>query len=165
MLSHLSIQCYSTHKVGWVFVLYSSALVHVSGVLVGGYCTCIGGYWWLGIVHYRWVSVGGFCTLEHFGAVEVWRGIHHCQRQIKLNGQKLANQPYSPPSSSKIQKRSSSILQLQLAAKLSKDSNHPPTGLSLTYRLKVSGRVKMTSDKQVKSVKPVATRMTFMEVG
>ena len=152
MLSHLSIPCYSTHKVGWVFVLYSCALVHVS---VGGYCTCIGGYcthigryWWLGIVRlymyrgYWWVgialvSVGGFCTLEHFGAVEVWRGIHHCQRQIKLNGQKLANQPYSPPSSSKIQKRSSSILQLQLAAKLSKDSIHPPTGLSLTYRLKV----------------------------
>ena len=59
---------------------------------------------------YLWVLVVGFCTLEHFGAVEPQRGIRHCQREIKLNGQKLANQPYSPPSRSKIQKRTSSIL-------------------------------------------------------
>ena len=43
--------------------------------------------------------------------------IRHCQRQIKLNGQKLPNQPYSPQSTWKIlllEKRSSSIFKESL---------------------------------------------------
>ena len=61
--------------------------------------------------------IAGYRT-ELFWAVESWRGIHHCHRQIKLNGQKLPNQPYSPLASCKIeplQKRSSSILQQTIA--------------------------------------------------